>query len=126
MAHVHNGTIVQLPASRVPDDYTLPSTSEITDWEYDSGERELSVLKATVEDSDKATTLGNIIDNGTIGIDKQVEDLIAAEFDVTNTVTSYAVLSMIKSNIEASDSTDFYNDTAVSYVCTVRFYVKSV
>lgn len=125
MALTHNGTVVQLPSSRTPSDFTAASITTFTDYEYESTERTLSVLKSTVEDSDRSTTLQNIIDNGTIGIDKQVEDLISAEFDVTNTVTSYAVLTMIDSNVAASGTNDFLTDTAMSYTCTVKFYVKS-
>lgn len=125
MALTHNGTVVQLPTSRVPSGYTLPTVSTFTDYEYESSERTLEVLKSTVQNSDRATTLQNIIDNATIGLDKQIEDLISAEFDVTNTVTSYAVLTMIDSNQAASGSNDFYTDTAMSYSCTVKFYVKS-
>ena len=125
MALTHNGTVVQLPTSRVPSGYTLPTVSTFTDWEYESSVRTLTVLKSTVENSDKATTLSNIINDATIGIDKQVEDLISAEADVTNTVTSYAVLTGIDSNVAASGSNDFYTDTAMSYSCTVKFYWKS-
>lgn len=125
MALTHNGTVVNLPTSRVPSGYTLPTVSTFTDYEYESSERILTVLKSTVENSDKATTLSNIINNATIGLDKQIEDLISAEFDVTNTVESYAVLTMIDSNQAASGSNDFYTDTAMSYSCTVKFYVKS-
>lgn len=125
MALTHNGTVVQLPTSRVPSDYTLPTVSTFTDWEYESSVRTLTVLKSTVEDSDRATTLSNIINNATIGLDKQIEDLISAEADVTNTVTSYAVLTGIDSNVAASGSNDFYTDTAMSYSCTVKFYWKS-
>jgi hypothetical protein len=125
MALTHNGTVVQIPTSRVPSDYTLPTVSTFTDHEYVSSERTLTVLKATVEDSDRATTLQNIIDNASIGLDKQIEDLISAEFDVTNTVESYAVWTGIDSNQAASGSNDFLTDTAMSYSCTVKFYVKS-
>ena len=125
MALTHNGTVVQLPSSRLPSDYTLPTISTFTDHEYVSSERTLTVLKATVEDSDRATTVQNIINDATIGLDKQIEDLISAEFDVTNTVTSYAVWTGIDSNQAASGSNDFLTDTAMSYSCTVKFYVKS-
>lgn len=126
MALTHNGTVTtQLPSSRVPSDYTHATISTFTDHEYESTERTLTVLKSTVENSDRSTTLLNIIDNVTIGVDKQVEDLITAEFDVTNTVTSYAVITGIDSNQAASGSNDFYTDTAMSYSCTVKFYVKS-
>lgn len=119
------GTLVKLPTSRIPTDYTLPTVSSFTDWEYESSERTLTVLKATVQDSDKATTLANILANATIGINKQVTDLVTAEFDTTADVTCYAVLTGIDSNVAASASNDFYTDTAMSYLCTVKFYVKS-
>lgn len=125
MALTHNGTVVQLPLSRVPSDFTAASVSTFTDFEYRSGLRTFSVLKSTVENSDRATTLQNIIDNGTIGIDQQVEALINAEFDVTATVESYAVWSMVDSNQAASGTNDFLTDTAMSYTCTVEFFVKS-
>jgi hypothetical protein len=125
MALTNAGTLVQLPSSRIPSDYTLPTVSSFTDWEYESSERTLTVLKSTVEDSDRSTTLANILANATIGINKQVTDLVTAEFDVTNTVTCYAVLTGIDSNVAASGSNDFYTDTAMSYSCTVKFYVKS-
>jgi len=125
MALTHNGTVVQLPTSRVPSGYTLPIVSTFTDWEYESNVRTLSVLKSTVEDSDRETTLANIIGNATIGIDKQVEDLISSEFDTSATVESYAVLTMIDSNQAASGENDFFTDTAMSYNCIVKFYVKS-
>lgn len=125
MALTNAGTVVQLPSSRVPSDYTLPTVSTFTDWEYESSVRTLTVLKSTVEDSDRATTLGNILTNATIGINKQVTDLVTAEFDVTNTVTCYAVLTGIDSNVSAANDNDFYTDTAMSYSCTVKFYVKS-
>lgn len=125
MALTHNGTVVQLPSSRVPSDFTAATISTFTDHEYVSSERTLTVLKSTVQNSDAATTLQNIIDNATIGLDKQIEDLITAEFDVTNTVTSYAVWTGIDSNQSPSGSNDFLTDTAMSYSCTVKFYVKS-
>jgi hypothetical protein len=74
----------------------------------------------------RATTLLAIISNATIGINKQVTDLVTAEFDTTNTVTCYAILTGIDSNQAASASNDFYTTTAMSYLCTVKFYVKSV
>lgn len=126
MALTNAGTLVQLPTSRIPTDYTLPTVSSFTDWEYESSERTLSVLKATVQDSDKATTLANILSNATIGINKQVTDLVTAEFDTSATVTCYTVLTGIDSNQAASSASDFYTDTAMSYTCTVKFYVKSV
>ena len=125
MALTNNGTVVNLPASRIPSGYTLPTVSTFTDYEYESKDVVLSVLKSTVENATETTTLTNILTNATIGINKQVSDLITADADVSNTVTAYAELKMIDSNQAASGSNDFYNDTAMSYQCTVRFYWKS-
>ncbi len=125
MALTNEGTLVQLPSSRTPSDFTAVAVSSFSDYEYESTERTLSVLKSTVENSDPSTTLLAVISNATIGINKQVTDLVTAEFDTSNTVTCYAVLTGIKSNVESSATTDFYTDTAMSYICTVRFYVKS-
>ena len=126
MALTNSGTLVQLPTSRVPSDFTAVAVSSFTDYEYQSTTRTLSVLKSTVQDADPATTLLAIIANATIGINKQVFDLVTAEFDTYNTVTCYAILTGIDSNVAASASNDFYTDTAMSYSCTVNFYVKSV
>ena len=126
MALTNAGTLVQLPTSRVPSDFTAVAVSSFTDFEYQSTTRTLSVLKSTVQDADPSTTLLAIISNATIGINKQVTDLVTAEFDTTNTVTCYAILTGIDSNQAASASNDFYTDTAMSYLCTVKFYVKSV
>jgi hypothetical protein len=125
MALTNAGTLVQLPTSRIPSGYTLPTVSSFSDYEYASTERTLSVLKSTVENATRATTLANILADATIGINKQVTDLVTAEFDVTNTVTCYAVLTGIDSNQAASGSNDFLTDTAMSYSCNVKFYVKS-
>lgn len=128
MAHTHNGTVVQLAEERLPSGYTKPSTTTVSgDNLYVRTDVVLSVTKATVENSTKATTFTNIIDNATVGIDKQVEDLIANDFDVSgNTVTSHAVLKNISLNTDTSPSTEAYTDTAAAYQCTVDYYVKVV
>jgi hypothetical protein len=125
MALTNAGTLVELPSSRIPSDFTAVSVSSFADYEYVSTERTLSVLKSTVENADPSTTLLAIIANGTIGINQQVSDLVTAEFDTSNTVTCYAVLTGISSNVESSATTNFYTDTAMSYICKVKFYVKS-
>jgi len=125
MALTNAGTTVNMPSSRVPSDFTEVAVSTFDDWEVESQELTLSVLKSTVEDSDPATTLLAIISNGTIGINKQITDLVTDDWDVTRTVTVYAEMTMIDSNQAASTSNDFYTDTAMSYLCTVKYYVKA-
>jgi hypothetical protein len=125
MALTNAGTVVSLPSSRVPSDFTAVAVTTFSDWEQESQVLTLSVLKSTVENSDPATTLLAIISNATIGINKQVSDLVTDDWDVTRTVTVYAELTGIDSNVAASATTDFYTDTAMSYTCTVKYYVKA-
>jgi hypothetical protein len=124
MAITNNGTTVNLPLNQVPSDYTYPTVTTFTDHEY-SRTLTLNVLKSTVENADEATTLGAIITNASIGITKQVDDILAADYLATATVTAYADWVGLAHNIAPNDSSDFLNNTAVSYVCTVNLYVKT-
>ena len=123
MAITNNGTEVTLPSSILPTGYTKPSTTTFTDWEY-KRELTLNVTKATVENATRATTLTNIVDNVTVGIDAQIDAILAADFDATDTVTAYTEFYKIESNIPVNATGDFYTNTAVSYVCYCRLYVK--
>lgn len=125
MAIVNNGTKVSLTPATLPTGYTLPTVTEITDYQY-VRTLTLNVLKATVENATKTTTLTNILGDATIGITKQISDILDADYLATATVTAYAELYDISSNITTSPTSDFYNNTAVSYVCSVRLYVKAV
>jgi len=124
MAIVNNGTKVSLDSTKLPSGYTKPTVTEISDYDYVSP-LTLNVLKSTVENATPATTLTNIIDNATIGITKQITDILALDFLGTATVTAYTDLVNIDNNINPTNSTDFYDDTAVSYVCVVNLYVKA-
>ena len=124
MAITDNGVMVTMPTSLLPSGYTVPTGNSFTDWTYKM-QVTLNVLKATVENATKATTLTNIIEDATVGIEKQVTDIIAADYLASATVTTYVDLYDIKTNIETSIATDFYNDTAVSYVCSCYIYVKA-
>lgn len=124
MAITNNGTKVSLSTNFLPSGYTAPSTTTFTDYEYVRNIT-LSVTKATVENATKATTLTNIVDDVTVGIDKQITDILAADYLATATVTAFTELYKIGSNIEAGTGSDFYNNTAVSYTCYVRLYVKA-
>jgi hypothetical protein len=79
MAIVDKGIKIELSEAIIPDDYTAPEYVEVSDYEY-KRTYQLSVLKATVENATKATTFGNIIDNATIGILKQILDVITDDF----------------------------------------------
>lgn len=124
MAITNNGVMVTIDAKTLPAGYTYPTGNSFTDWQY-KRDITLSVTKATVENATATTTLTNIIENGTVGIEKQITDIVAADWLATATVTTYVELYKIDSNIVVGRSTDFFNDTAVSYTCYCRLYVKA-
>lgn len=124
MAIVNNGTRVSIPSQLIADDFVAPAVTTFSDEEYVRNIT-LNVLKATVENAAKDVTLDNLIDNVTIGIEKQVEDIITADYIGSNTVTFWIDWLTLRSNIAASKSTDFLNDTAVSYVVNVDVYIKT-
>ena len=125
MAIVNNGTKNSLQTSAIPSGYSLPSVTEISDYHY-KYDLSLTVLKATVENATAATTMTNIIGNATIGITKQVDDILAADFLASATVTAYADWTGISHNLATVlGSGDYLKDTAMSYTCTVVLYVKA-
>jgi|TARA_R100000501_G_C2619610_1_gene112933 hypothetical protein len=79
MAITNNGVVNSLPASQIPSGYTRPTVTTFTDWQY-KRTLTLTVLKATVENATRATTMTNIIENGTIGLEKQIVDIVAEDF----------------------------------------------
>lgn len=125
MAIVNNGTQNLLPTDRLPSGYTRPTVSTFTDYQY-VRTITLSVLKATVENATESTTMTNIISNGTVGVTKQVDDILAADFLATATVVAYADLKGLKTNYSSlGNDGDYLNDTAASYECEVKIYVKA-
>jgi len=125
MAIVNNGTKNSLGANEIPLNYTRPTVTEIADYDYVS-DLSLSVLKATVENATAATTMANIITNGTIGITKQVDDILAADYLASATVTAYADLTGLTNNFASVNGLAVYlTNVAPSYICTVKLYVKA-
>ena len=126
MAVVFNGTTNELGANQLPSGYTKPVVSKITGEEYVSTV-ELSILKATVENATQSTTMTNIFDDATIGIDKQINDNLDADYIATQTVTAHAELIALTTNIHSlSGSGVWLQATAVSYVATVKVFVLAV
>jgi hypothetical protein len=125
MAISNLGTINNLPASKKPSGYVDPIVATFTDWQY-RYVLTLNVLKATVENGTAATTLANIIANATVGINKQIVDIVAADFLATATVTTYAELYDLNTNYFPQEVDNVYlTSTAPSYVCKVILYVKA-
>ena len=105
MAISNLGAINSLPVAQKPSGYTDPVVATFTDYEY-VRTVQLSVLKATVEAASAATTMANIFNNATVGINKQVADIIAADFLTTPAVTTYASLTALTTNVEVGNFLD--------------------
>lgn len=125
MAITLAGVVNSLPSAELPSGYTRPTVTTFEDWEY-KRTLTLTVLKATVENATASTTMTNIIGNATIGLDKQIEDILAADFLASATVTAYADLRSLTNNYVSQVGTgDHLTDTAASYSCGVILYVKA-
>ena len=122
----NNGTLNEIGDNQLPAGYARPAVVTFADFEY-LKTVQLSIPKATVENAAAATTLANILANGAVGINKQVTDLITADFDATKTVTIFSRLKSLQNNYQsmAGDSPAFTN-AAAAYLATVEIYVKSV
>lgn len=124
MAIVDKGIKISLSPSIVPSGFVPPVVAEFSDQEYERIYT-LSVLKATVENADKAVTFDNIIDDAAIGILKQILDLVTADFVAANNVEYYSEWVIVNSNSARSLNNDFYTSTAFSYVCEVKVFIKT-
>ena len=125
MAITNNGTVNSLTVNQIPSGYTRPTVTQFTDFEY-KRTLDLTVLKSTVENVSASVTMTNIIGNGSVGITKQVTDILAGDYLASATVTAYADwigLSNNYSNLDANG--DFLKSTANSYQCEVILYVKT-
>ena len=126
MAITNNGTVNNLPAAQLPSGYTRPVVTTFSDYQY-VRTLNLTILKATVENATPSTTMTNIITNGTIGVNKQVQDIIAAAFISSETVTTYASLDSLSTNQSQNSDDDVWLDNiAQSYTATVKLYIKSL
>lgn len=127
MAITNNGARNSLPAAKLPTGYTVPTITTFTDWEYKRN-LTLSILKVTVDEAAANDTMDAIFDDAGIGIDKQVLDIVAATFISTQTVTTWADLVALETNLSDDSSGDgtWMKSTAESYTATVVLYIKSL
>ena len=125
MALVDNGVKVSVHSTLIPSTAATQTVTEFSDVEY-TRDITVTVLKATVQNVDKGVTFDNIIDNVTIGIKKQVTDIMGADYDdVAKTVTYYTEYKSIDSNINTNLTSNFYDNVAVSYECKLTVFIKT-
>lgn len=125
MAIVNNGTKLKIASGQVPVGFTPPSVTDFADAEY-KRELILDVAKATVQNADKSVTLTNILTDATIGINKQITDIITADLIGTNDVQVFSELVHLSHNVQPTAYSDFLGNAAVVYRCKVIVYVKTV
>jgi hypothetical protein len=124
MAVVYNGTRNELPARQLPDDYERPVVAAVV-YEY-TRTLNLSVAKATVDEADAATTMENILADAAIGLNKQIQDILAAEFLGSANVTAYGELVRLENNYQSMDKdSPALTTTAAAYLATVKIYVRA-
>ena len=122
MALVANATKISIDKSQLPSGYTDPGGTNLSSSQPTYKNLSLSVLKATVENSTKATTFDNIRTDATIGIEKQVADLLTANIENTvQTVTYNIDWKAIRNNQIIPE--EFYSDVANSFIAVVDVYV---
>jgi len=125
MAITNNGTQNLLADTEVPTAYTRPTVTTFSDEEYESI-LTLTVLKATVQNAAAATTMTNIFDNASIGINKQITDILAADFLASATITAFGNLTALTNNFaDVNRDGDYLTTAAASYICTVTLLVKT-
>ncbi len=126
MAITNGGTRNSIPAGKLPSGHTRETTTTFTDWLY-KRELTLSVAKATVDESAATTTMTAIFENVTIGLDKQITDIVAADYIASRTVTTWAECTNIITNLTDDSSGDgiWMKNTAEAYLCTVILYIKT-
>lgn len=125
MAINNEGTENNIPTRQIPVGYVKPTITRVLGVEYPR-ELVLDVDKATVENASAAVTMANILDNAAIGINKQIDDILAADFIAANDVDAYATLYEMETNYGDLDSTgDYLKNVAPKYVCKVRLFIKT-
>ncbi len=124
----NNGTVNNISQGQKPSDYSDPSVTTSGAWlcKYRT-DLELTILKATVDESDPATSLTAIIANGSIGITKQALDLVTVDFDLSaRTVVMYTDFKQLRTNMSpVGAGDDLLTDAVTNYIATVDIYVRT-
>lgn len=125
MAIVYNGTKNSLGDSQLPAGYVKPVVVSFADHEYNRVLK-LNVPKADVENANPVTTMQNILADAETGINKQITDILAADYLASASVVAYGDLVALENNIQSmAKGSPAYTDAAVAFVATVNLYVKA-
>lgn len=121
MALTVNGIVVALGASELPSGYSQSAVTTFDDHEYTSSFT-YTVTKASVENATPATTVNNLV----AALVTQLTTSLA-DFDATNNVEAYGRLLSVTANFDpgTKQTSDFWNNTAISFTCVVQAFTKS-
>jgi len=124
MAIILNGTQNGLPSDRLPSGYTPPMVTTVADfmWRYDV--QIPLVFSTTATTSNPVTTMTAIV----TGTNTAVSAILAADFLSTATVTAYAVINELTSNLtpQTTTSTTYLTNVVPSYLVSVTIFVKAI
>jgi len=124
MAIINNGVKNDLADNQIPNGYTRPTITEFENPDYVRAVT-INVLKDTVDDANPVTTMEQIINDATIGLNFQAEGIVTNDFVNTNNVEMYTVWSQLTNNIvDLTGKGNFLTDNPVNYVCTIVIYIK--
>ena len=132
MAIVNEGTRVSIrPSNKIPTGWVSPAVDTFFDYQKISKRTTFEIPKATVENVDPLVTLLNIIQDAAVGLEKQVEDEIAFEYDTANNSNDISFwVDMLTLDTDQDplrpDDSDFLSNAAVHYLVEAVYYVKSV
>ena len=121
MAIVVNGTVNNIPAEKLPIGYTLPTVTTIPDFHY-----RYDVVIPLVFSSTATTPAYSTMTAIVNGTNTAVINLLALDFLATATVTAYAVINSIDTNLNPSSSTYLLSSTTPSYLVSTTIFVKAL
>jgi len=122
MAIVVNGTINSIPSEKLPIGYTPPTVTLIPDYHYRYDVVVPLVWSTTANTSNPITSMTNIV----TGTNTAVTTLLGLDFLSTATVTAYAVINSIDTNLNPNSTTYLIGATTPSYLVSATIFVKAV
>jgi hypothetical protein len=121
MAIVVNGTVNAIPAEKLPVGYTPPTVTIIEDFQYKS-EVVIPLVFSTTATGTAVNTMTAIV----TATNNAVVTLLGLDFLSTATVTAYAVINSIDTNLSNASRTYLLSTTTPSYLVSVTIFVKAI
>lgn len=124
MAITLNGTVNALAPDRLPAGYTPPTVTTVPDFHYRYDVVVPLVFSTTATSTASATMTAIVTATNTA-----VSAILAADFLSTATVTAYAVINELTTNLALptpTSTTYLLSGTTPSYLVSVSIFVKAL